>query len=201
MFRMRFVLAIGVLGGTLGLAGCATMSVEQRTAFCSNTDWHRYGLNDGTLGVRSSERADVIADCAEVGHPMDVNAYQAGRAEGLRTYCTVENGYEVGYSGKQYENVCPPGLATDFLQGYAQGRDDRPSYALYPGIGIGIGSGGVSTGVGIGIGVGGFYNDCYYRDPFYCGWRRPWGWQNRGPYYRHPYPKKHHHPHRHHSRK
>lgn len=161
--------------GLLALAGCATMSVEERTALCVNSDWHRFGVNDGRLGVPASDRADTFADCAELGHPVDVAAYQGGRAEGLREYCTVETGYEVGYSGRRYEDVCPPELEPDFLQGYAEGRDDRPSYGIYPGIGIGIGSGGVRTGVGVGIGIGGyrgFYDDCYYRDPFPCSWRR-----------------------------
>ena len=186
MSRMLSVLALGLFG----LAGCATMSVEERTAFCANTDWYRYGVNDGTLGIPSNDRGRTIGECAELGQPIDVAAYQAGRAEGLRTYCTVENGYDVGYSGRRYQRVCPPELEPDFLQGYALGRDERPSYAIYPGIGIGIGSGGVSTGVGIGIGVGGFYNDCYYRSPYPCSWRRrgPFGYPyGYGRYGRYPY--------------
>ncbi len=196
MARTPLALALAA-AGLLGLAGCATMSVEERTAFCANTDWQRYGVNDGRLGIPSSDRGNLIADCAKLGRPVDVTAYQAGRAEGLREYCTVENGYQVGYSGQRYQSVCPPSLETDFLQGYAKGRDDRPAAAIYPGIGIGIGSGGVSTGVGIGIGVGGYSHGCSYWDPFYCGpgWGWPWGspWPYYGygyrryPYYRHPY--------------
>jgi hypothetical protein len=182
----RFVLAVGLLG----LAGCATMSVEERTAFCTNTDWYRYGANDGQLGIPSSERADVISDCAELGRPIDAAAYQAGRAEGLREYCTVENGYQVGYSGRPYQQVCPPGLEQDFLQGFAKGRDDRPSYAVYPSIGIGIGSGGYGTGVGVGIGVGGYSHRCRYWDPFYCGPGWGWPWGNPWPYYGYAYPRR-----------
>lgn len=163
------------------LAGCATVSPEERAAACSQTDWGRFGLNDGKLGVPAADRLDTFEDCAEVGHPADIAAYQAGRAEGLREYCTAENGFEVGYRGRGYEDVCPPELEPDFLQGLAEGRDERPSYAVYPSVGIGIGSGGgVRTGVGIGIGVGGFggyyddryYRDRYLRDPFPSSWRR-----------------------------
>ncbi len=160
------------------VAGCTTVPPEQRAAACASTDWQRYGINDGKLGVPASERVDRFQDCAELGHPVDTAAYQAGRAEGLREYCTVENGYDVGYQGRRYDDVCPPELAPDFLQGLAQGREARPSYSLYPGLGIGIGSGGVRTGIGIGVGVGGFYDDDYYyrdrylRDPFPSSWRR-----------------------------
>jgi hypothetical protein len=159
----------------LGLAGCSTLSVEERTAACANTDWYRFGVNDGTLGVPVSERTERFTDCAELGRPADVASYQAGRAEGLKEYCTAENGYDVGYRGRRYERVCPPELEPDFLQGYAEGRDDRPAYALYPGLGIGIGSGGVHTGVGIGIGVGGWHYRHPFYDPFYSPFPRRWG--------------------------
>ena len=186
MSRMFLVLAFGTLAL---VAGCSTLSVEERTAICTNSDWYRFGVNDGTLGVSGAERADLFTDCAELGQPIDVAAYQAGRAEGLRQYCTVETGYEVGSSGRRYQKVCPPELEPDFLQGYAEGRDNRPSYGIYPGIGIGIGSGGVRTGIGVGVGIGGysghrgFYgNDCYYRDPFPCSYyrNRPWGFRPFG---------------------
>jgi hypothetical protein len=174
------MLAVLAAIGFAGLvAGCSTLSVEERTALCANSDWYRFGANDGRLGVPGPDRADTIADCAELGHPVDVAAYQRGRAEGLKEYCTVERGYAVGLSGRRYEHVCPPELEPDFLQGYAKGRDDRPGYAVYPSIGIGVGSGGWDGGgVGIGVGIGGyhgFYDDCYYRDPFPCSWRRHWG--------------------------
>lgn len=172
MLRIPFILAIAAL--TL-LAGCTTMSPEERTAFCTNTDWHRYGANDGKLGVPSSERADLFADCTRFGHPADITAYQKGRAQGLKEYCTVESGYKVGRTGRGYQNVCPPELESDFLQGLAEGRKDRPGGGFYPRIGIGIGSGGVRTGIGVGIGSWGYYpsaRDCYWRDPFPCSWRR-----------------------------
>ncbi len=135
------------------LSACATMSVEERTAACAGTDWQKYGVNDGTLGVPSTDRNGKFSECAELGHPADLVAYQTGRSEGLISYCTVENGYTVGYEGRDYDNVCPGATEADFLQGFERGRADRPAYALSPRIGIGIGSGG-RTRVGIGIGIG-----------------------------------------------
>ena len=135
-------------------AGCSMQSLEERTAACASTDWQRYGANDGRLGVPTSDRAERFEDCAALGQPADLLAYQTGRSEGLLAYCTAENGYRVGYDGRRYENVCPANIEPDFLQGYEQGRRDRPAYVISPGFGIGIGSGGVRTRVGVGVGIG-----------------------------------------------
>ncbi len=121
------------------LAACTTLTAEQRTAACQATDWASYGDNDGRLGVATAEREKKFADCAELGYPADVAAYQAGRAEGLSTYCTVKSGYEVGYAGRRYRKVCPPELELGFLQGYAQGVAERPVVEVYPSFGFGYG--------------------------------------------------------------
>ena len=121
-------------------AACTMLTAEQRTAACQATDWVSYGRNDGVLGVASAERTGKFADCAELDYPADVAAYQAGRADGLEIYCTVENGYDAGYAGRRYRKVCPPELEPGFLQGYEQGRKERPT-TVYPSFGLGIGFG------------------------------------------------------------
>jgi hypothetical protein len=119
---------------TLGLAACTTLTAAERTAACRATDWASYGLNDGILGVSAVQRDRKFADCADLGVPADLDAYRAGREEGLAIYCTLENGYDVGYAGRRYSNVCPPELEAAFLQGYEQGRKERPvSYYPYYG--------------------------------------------------------------------
>ena len=127
-----------LLLATLGAAACTTLTAEQRTAACQTTDWANYGRNDGILGVAASERTQQFADCAELGYPADIAAYRAGRAEGLGSYCTLENGYEAGYAGRRYREVCPPELEIAFLQGFEQGRKERPRH-YYPYYGFGFG--------------------------------------------------------------
>jgi hypothetical protein len=130
----RFLLLLA----TLGAAGCSTLTVAERTGACRATEWSSYGQNDGILGVAATDRAEKFADCAALGYPADIAAYQAGRAEGLRTYCTLENGYEAGYAGRRYRNVCPPEMEPAFLQGYEQGTKERPvDYYPYYGFGFG----------------------------------------------------------------
>ena len=150
---------------TMLLAGCVVATPEQRAEACQSTDWTRYGENDGRLGVPSGARADIFQDCADLGHPVNLAAYRAGRATGLPDYCTAQNGYRVGFEGRRYRGVCPPGLETDFVQGYRHGRSERPVYSVYPSIGIGVGT---SSSVGLGFGWGGYYH------PWYCRYRRCW---------------------------
>jgi hypothetical protein len=142
----RLVCFACVLVAPLLLAACATIPPEQRAANCRATDWHQFGYNDGILGVRATDRNDLFVDCAQVGAPANVNGYQAGRAEGLKQYCTVQTGYNVGYSGRPYFGVCPPELEPGFLQGFNRGRAEMPRYYYYP----------------------------YY--PYYPYWGWGWGW-------------------------
>ncbi len=122
-------------------AACTTLTAEERTAACQATDWASFGNNDGVLGVAAAERDKKFADCAELGYPADISAYEAGRQKGLREYCTAENGYQAGRSARTYRKVCPPELELDFLQGYAQGVAERPAVAVYPTFGFGLGFG------------------------------------------------------------
>ena len=114
------------------LSACATLAPEQVAKECAATDWQRYGVNDGKLGLPANARSDRFSDCQTVGQPADLVAYQAGRSEGLLDYCTAERGYQIGYSGRRYQSVCPPTLEPDFLQGYERGREDRPAVVVYP---------------------------------------------------------------------
>lgn len=171
MSRLITAFAAGALAL---LAGCTSVSPEQRAAACAETDWQRYGTNDGRLGVPIEQRGSLFEDCTRVGQPADIMAYEAGHVEGVQQYCTVEEGFEVGRQGRPYHDVCPPELEPDFLQGLAEGRRSHPNVGVYPGLGVGIGPGRVRSGVGLGLGFGGspFYGGCDYRDPFPCGWRR-----------------------------
>lgn len=173
-----------VLLATL-LSACATLSPEQVAQECAATDWQTYGVGDGKLGLPTNARSERFSECQTVGQPVDLVAYQAGRTEGLLDYCTAERGYQIGYSGRRYQNVCPPTSEPDFLQGFARGRNDRPAVAVYPSFGIGLGSYGGYGGISIGIGSFG-WGPCWW---YNCGYRYK---RKRK---RHRY--KHHHKHRH----
>ena len=122
-------------------AACTTLTPEQRIAACQGADWASLGRDDGAQGAASAARADQIADCAKLGYPANVAAYQSGREFGLRSYCTAESGFDAGYADRRYREVCPPWSELAFLQGYAQGSAERPTVEVTPSFGFGFGFG------------------------------------------------------------
>lgn len=48
----------------------------------------------------------------------------ARHKEGLKVFCTKDNGYPYGKSGKQYKNVCSPDQEKAFMPTYYKGRKD-----------------------------------------------------------------------------
>ena len=145
---------------TLLVAGCVLMTPEQQASLCRKTDWRGLGLGDGSLGRPAAHRSRLLGNCREVGAPADMTAYRAGRAEGLRSYCSAESGYRAGYAGQRYARVCPEPLEARFLEGYRLGWDQRPGLVIVPSFSIGIGAR-VHPGVRLGIGFGGHPPGCW----------------------------------------
>jgi hypothetical protein len=102
----------------LALQGCATMDREQ----CQVADWRLVGYQDGVLGKPASVIGDYRRDCADHAVVPDLDAWRAGRDEGLLEYCTQDNGFRLGQAGRGDNGVCPPPGDTAFRNGYERGR-------------------------------------------------------------------------------
>ena len=102
----------------LALSGCATMSKDE----CLTVDWRTVGYEDGVAGRSGDRIGSYRKACADHGVRPDLDAYQAGRDEGLREYCQPENGYRVGSNGGGYGGSCPADLAPQFAVAYESGR-------------------------------------------------------------------------------
>lgn len=108
--------------GLFLLASCASLSPEQ----CRNADWRQIGYADGANGAPGSRIQEHASACAKIDAKPDMEAYLAGRMEGLVSYCQPENGFDVGRRGAP-DNAgdCPPHVRAAFLQNYRQGREMR----------------------------------------------------------------------------
>ena len=114
---LRLGAALAMLA-VLGLSGCATLSEEE----CLTADWHAIGYEDGLNGQPANRIGKHREACADHGVGVDLAAYNAGRAEGLKTYCQPHNGYRLGLRGASYKGVCPADMADEFVYAYNYGR-------------------------------------------------------------------------------
>lgn len=116
---MRFLIAAaGVVTGVALLSGCATMNEDQ----CLVGDWGGRGWQDGAEGRQQSRLEEHAKACAKYGVAPNRNAYLSAREDGLRTYCTWENGFRQGRQGNSYGGVCTLAEEASFVPAYQDGR-------------------------------------------------------------------------------
>ena len=111
------IAVVALLGATMIVSGCASMSSEE----CVASDWRSVGYEDGSRGYTSDRIGNYRKACAKHGVSPDLDAYQAGRTEGLKEFCQPQRGFNVGSSGGRYNGVCPSHLEPDFLDAYRTG--------------------------------------------------------------------------------
>ena len=100
------------------LQGCATLDREE----CQVADWRLIGYQDGVQGKPASTIGIYREDCARHAVVPDLDAWQAGRAQGLQEYCTAANAFRLGRSGHAYPVVCPEPADAAFTTAYDDGR-------------------------------------------------------------------------------
>ena len=108
------ILAILVL-----LQGCATLDKDE----CMLADWRLIGYQDGVAGKSATVVGEYREDCAKHAVVPDLDAYRAGREEGLQQYCKADNGYRLGNTGRGLPAICPVALEDDFRDAYRAGRE------------------------------------------------------------------------------
>ena len=83
--------------------------------------WYAIGLDDGARGRPVERLAEHRRACAKYQISPDAQQYLAGRAEGLKSFCSYDRGYAEGRAGHAYNAACP--APQDFLAGYQRGRE------------------------------------------------------------------------------
>ena len=112
---MRYILVIGILI-MAGCAGKPTVSENQ----CRAGDWQTIGMRDGSNGLPSTQLLQHQEACGEYGIVPNRDVYLAGWHQGVGSYCTADNGFVVGQSGRGHNSVCSD---DGFLDAYADGRE------------------------------------------------------------------------------
>jgi ribosome modulation factor len=101
------------------LQGCATLNKDE----CMQADWRLIGYQDGVAGKSAARVGEYREDCAKHAVVPDLDAYRAGRQQGLQQYCKASNGFRLGNAGHAFAVVCPTALEGDFRDGYNAGRE------------------------------------------------------------------------------
>ncbi len=113
---MKHVLSFAIT--CIILTGCQTISPEE----CKMADWYNRGANDGSEGVKASVIQTYRSECAEAGVKVNSVEWRKGYEQGLRSYCTAENGYLVGSEGRNYYGVCQN---SKFIENYRLGKNEH----------------------------------------------------------------------------
>ncbi|MBS9782051.1 MAG: DUF2799 domain-containing protein [Gammaproteobacteria bacterium] len=107
-----------ILASAMGLSACSVMTEKE----CQVANWYDLGFTDGAAGHTVNAFSERAEDCAKHGIGADRASYLQARQEGLKTYCTKENGYREGASGRPYRGVCDSHSAKQFLPAYQKGK-------------------------------------------------------------------------------
>ncbi|MEL7462258.1 MAG: DUF2799 domain-containing protein [Pseudomonadota bacterium] len=91
------------LAAALVLGSCTTLSEDA----CRSGDWFSIGVADGERGRTAGHLAEHGEACGGFDITPDRAAWEAGRQQGLRTYCTVEVAYSEGRRSRTLSPVCP----------------------------------------------------------------------------------------------
>lgn len=96
-------MGIGAICTAMMLSACGTMTKAE----CQVADWYQVGLSDGKTGKMWHHLADHAKSCAKAGIVPDKQAWEAGRQQGLQSYCTIGNAYQRGLKGISVGMACP----------------------------------------------------------------------------------------------
>lgn len=115
------IICAALLSGSLLLAGCASRSLSEHQ--CLAGDWQTVGERDGAQGLPATHVLVHQNACGRHQIVPDSTAYRQGWARGVKRFCTEDNGYQLGLSGRANPNICPDTLARAHQQAYFDGRE------------------------------------------------------------------------------
>ena len=102
----------------LGMAACTQLSKSA----CEQGDWQGIGQRDGALGRDAAWVDRHQESCAKHGITVDTALWEQGRQQGLRLFCTPESQYDLGRSGRRFNEICAAENLPEHRAAYDKGR-------------------------------------------------------------------------------
>lgn len=123
---MRMIL-VGI--GLTALVGCAQIPTQQ--SMVEQAQWHSLGERDGRQG-KPLKTADELVQLANQYQVVvtDYDQYLEAYQQGVNSYCTEQDPYELGRRGRPYFGVCDDKDQGRFKLHWQRGRDKffRPEF-------------------------------------------------------------------------
>lgn len=121
---MKSVLLSTLIASPLLLTACATTGSHSTKVSidCQAPNWQQAGISDGKNGRYPYEISRYSKQCPSLTiSTEDRAAWESGRQEGLKTYCTKAYAYELGQRGYSMNQVCPEEGLLEIQQSHALG--------------------------------------------------------------------------------
>jgi len=80
------------------------------------------GFLDGQSGISGNAINARLPICNRAGVSLNISNYWVGHQEGLKLFCTYENGSNIAMTGRRLPDVCPKELNTNFSKGWQAGQ-------------------------------------------------------------------------------
>ena len=100
----RVVLAVCSSAFLVGCASGPRITPED----CAVADWYAVGLQHGKAGANITEINSAVQACGATESPVDMDRYNEGRTEGLRSFCTPLAVLESTTQGNGDPYACDP---------------------------------------------------------------------------------------------
>jgi hypothetical protein len=113
-WRLTVALVVSLLVG-----GCSQLTKND----CLTADWKSLGFQAGSQGQTNARFDAYRKACAKHQITADFPAFNQGHAEGLRHYCTYDQGLVLGQKGQAYNPQCERARYPAFAKGHAAGVD------------------------------------------------------------------------------
>jgi hypothetical protein len=110
-----------ILQALLFTAGCSTYSKKE----CQQMDWRNQGVKYAMEGRTLDQGRSHFHETCERDHEIafDVQSFESGYQDGLKNFCSPDNGARFGAKGGVYAGICPADSEPQFLAKYHSGRE------------------------------------------------------------------------------
>ncbi|MDO5652387.1 MAG: DUF2799 domain-containing protein [Moraxella sp.] len=113
------LITLGLLSGCASTGGFSSANKFSQSD-CQAPNWYAIGVADGKAGKYPHQIARYQKTCQGIDTP-NREQWEQGRQDGLKSYCTKGNAYELGVRGLALNNVCADDVALELQQSHDLG--------------------------------------------------------------------------------